>query len=76
MTRRLKQLGEKVTMDRVDDYKHVYPSYAEAGQVKNGQPYWTSEGWMVTTPTPKVPYYRPRQKRRAEQLIEKALQEG
>ncbi len=60
---------------RVDDYKHRFSHYDEAAKVKNGQPYWTCEGWRVTTPTPKVPYYRPVQKRRAEQLIKIALKE-
>ncbi len=63
-------------MERVDDYKHRFSRYAEVVQVKNGQPYRMGEGWGVTTPTPKVPYYRPRQKRQAEQIIEKALKEG
>ena len=62
--------------ERVDNYKHIYPSYVEAAQVKSGKPYWTGTEWMVTTPTPKVPYYRPAQKRQAEQIIEKALKEG
>ncbi len=61
---------------RVDDYKHIYPSYDEAAQVKGGLPYRMGEGWGVTTPTPKVPYYRPVQKRQAEQIIKKALKEG
>ena len=62
-------------MERVDDYKHRFKFYTEADQVKSGQPYWTGTEWMVTTPTPKVPYYRPVQKRRAEQIIDKAVEE-
>ncbi len=61
--------------ERVDDYKHRFSRYAEVAEVKRGQPYQAGEGWMVTTPTPKVPYYRPAQKRRAEKIIEKALKE-
>lgn len=62
--------------ERVDDYKHRFKFYTEADQVKSGQPYRMGEGWGVTTPTQKVPYHRPRQKRRAEKIIEKALEEG
>ncbi len=62
--------------ERVDDYKHRFSRYDEVVQVKSGQPYRMGEGWGVTTPTPKVPYYRPAQKRRAEKIIEKALEEG
>ncbi len=63
-------------MERVDDYKHRFSRYAEVVEVKRGQPYRIGEGWGVTTPTPKAPYYRPVQKRRDQEIIEKALEEG
>ncbi len=62
--------------ERVDAYKHRFSRYVEAAEVKRGQPYRIGEGWGVTTPTPKVPYNRPVQKRRAEKIIEKALEES
>ena len=60
-------------MERVDDYKDRFKFYAEAAEVKNGQPYQSDVGWMVTTKPQSPPYHRPRQKRQAGEIIEKAL---
>lgn len=56
----------------MDWYKQIFKSLVLAISIGKGKPYKVDGGWKLTTHHPE-PYYRPKQKRENQEIIEKAL---